>query len=246
LSRQIHEDYTPAEPAEWQNARNGEERSNGAAGDGRGGVRRRPRSRTAIYVAVIVGLAILGGGAYAAYVENWIDFSWIGISASMPGGGAATRPSGSLVTGDLVFSGNAGDLAAPSGNLVQQDKSNPSVTWIRSSLRQANPAGTTDAASLQIKPPLVTDLVGKHIRVTVSARAPDQGSPAPFAVAFSSAKVGTSGWVVFTPTKEFNDYSFDYQVPATVGEAQHVGIWSDISGRGAPLAVRAITITKIN
>ena len=239
MSRQIHEDYPPTEPAEWQEAPTGQEaRLNRAAGGGRGGARRRPRGRAVAYVAIILGLVILGGGAYVAYVENWIDLGGI-----IPGGAAARPSSG---TGELVFSGNAGDLAAPSGNLVQQDKGNPSVTWIRSSLRQADPAGTTDGASLQIKPPLVADLVGKHIRVTVSARAPDQGSPVPFAIAFSAAKVGTSGWVVFTPSKEFNDYSFDYQVPATVGEAQHVGIWSDISGRGAPLAVRAISIRKIN
>jgi len=253
LSRQVHEDYPPAEPVDWREAPTGEERLNRAAGFGSGGARRRRRSRARAYVAVVLVLVILAGGAYAAYVENWIDLSriWIDLSRRidlsgiMPGDGAAAPPSGGLRTGQLVFSGNAGDLAAPSGNVVQQDKSDPSVTWIRSSLRQADAAGATDGASLQIKPPLLTDLVGKRIRVTISARASEQGSPAPFAIAFSSANVGTSGWVVFTPSKEFNDYSFDYQVPATVGAAQYVGIWSDISGRAAPLAVRAVSIQKI-
>ena len=55
-----------------------------------------------------------------------------------------------------------------------------------------------------------------------------------------------SGWVVFTPSPEFDDYSFDYRVPARVGTAQYVGVWSDISGRGAPLAVRSITIEPLD
>lgn len=223
---------------------------NGAAGGGSGRGQRRQRrgSRARTYVAIVLLLVIVAGGGYVAYVDNWIDLGgiWIDLSGILPSGGAGARTNGGLATGQLVFSGNAGDLAAPSGNLVQQDKSDPSVTWIRSSLRQADPAGPTDGASLQIKPPLLTDLVGKSIRVTISARAPDEGSPAPFAVAYSSANVGTSGWVVFTPTRQFDDYSFDYQVPATVGAAQYVGIWSDISGRGAPLAVRAISIRKLD
>lgn len=233
MSREVDDDYPAAEPVEPREAPAGEARSKRAAGfDG---------GRAATYVALVVLLAVLIGGAYAAYVENWIDLS--GIMAS---GGGGARTSGRATAGELVFSGNAGDLAALSGNLVQQDRSDPSVTWIRSSLRQADAAGPTDGASLQIKPPLATDLVGKRIRVTISARAPEQGPPAPFAVAYSSADVGTSGWVVFTPTKEFDDYAFEYQVPATVGTAQYVGIWSDISGRGAPLAVRAISIRKLD
>jgi hypothetical protein len=195
------------------------------------------RGTTGTYIAIVVLLALLIGGAYAAQVAGLVDFR-----AMLAGHGSGQHASDGGNGGQLVFSGKAGELAAPAGNLVQQDKSDSSVTWIRSSLREAGPSGPTDGASVEIKPPLATDLVGKQIRVTISARAPDQGTPMPFAAAYSSADAGTSGWIVFTPTKEFEDYTFDYQVPATVGTAQYIGIWSDISGRGAPLAVRAITI----
>jgi len=105
--------------------------------------------------------------------------------------------------------------------LVQQDKADPSTTWIRSSLRQAAATGATDAASLQIKPPLATDLVGRRIRLTISARAPDQGIPAPFAVAYSAGDVGSSGWVVFTPGTEFDDYSFEKGTAEYEGHKQY-------------------------
>lgn len=205
--------------------------------------RKRPPRRAGIttYLAIALLLVVLvAGGGYLALVEGWID-----LDGNAPAGETVARTASSPAA-HPVFSGNAHDLVAAPGNLVQQDGSNASVTWIRSSVREASAAGATDAASLQIKPELAANLVGKLVEVTVSARAPDQGTPQPFAVAFSSANVGSSGWVVFTPTKEFQDYAFTYRVPATVAQAQYVGIWSDISGRSTPLAVRSIAIRPLS
>jgi hypothetical protein len=245
LSRQAHDDYPPAEPIDWADGEPANEpRRRRATG---GGVGKRPRARKSrrgrAFAAVAGVLVVLAaGGIYEANMAGWLD-----LGAMLPGGsGPRARPAVGADAERLVFSGKADELASPAGNLVQQDRSDSSVTWIRSSIKQAGPAGQTDGASLEIKPPLATDLVGRRIRVTISARAPDQGTPVPFAAAYSSANAGTSGWIVFTPTKEFDDYAFEYQVPTTVGTAQHIGIWSDISGRGAPLAVRSIAIRRLD
>lgn len=244
MSDEIHDDYPPRDPAEWSERPPDQSRRSRAAGADAGLPARSPRRRGSgrTYVAIFVLLAILIGGAYVAYVNDWVDLGGVTSLVARTGGPAAR----SADIGKPVFAGNAHDLASPAGNLVQQDKADASVAWIRSSLRQADASGATEGASVQIKPELAGNLVGKHIRLTISARAPDQGTPSPFAVAYSTANVGSSGWVVFTPTKEFDDYSFDFTVPATVGSAQYVGIWSDISGRGAPLAVRVITVTALN
>jgi len=242
LSRRANEDYGSVKPLDWdepaEKAR--EARALGTGGNQLG--RQARRSSIVPILLVIVGaLVVIAGALYGAHVAGWLD-----LSSILSGEGLGTRPRGSAETGHLVFSGKAAELASPTGNLVQQDRSDASVTWIRSSIKQAGPAGSTDGASVEIKPPLATDLAGKRIRVTISARAPDEGTPVPFAAAYSSANVGTSGWIVFTPTKEFDDYAFEYQVPATVGTAQYVGVWSDISGRGAPLAVRTISIRTLD
>jgi hypothetical protein len=240
LSHHANEDYRPAKPLDWDEPaeKAGEGRALGTNGNP---VRRQARRRSIvpILLVLVIALVVLAGGLYGAQVEGWLD-----LSSILSGDGLGTRPGAE--TGHLIFSGKATELASPTGNLVQQDRSDGSVTWIRSSIKQAGPAGSTDGASIEIKQPLATNLAGKRIRVTISARAPDSGSPVPFAAAYSSANVGTSGWIVFTPTKEFDDYAFEYQVPATVGTAQYVGVWSDISGRGAPLAVRTISIRTLN
>jgi hypothetical protein len=227
-SRVTDEDASPDEPGEgWQDDTDAPQPAPP-----------RRRSQSLIYAAVALLLVIVTGGGVAAYVGNWID-----IGGMLPHGGGGRAAGGDA--GQVVFTGNTPPLAARPGNLVQQDRSDPSITWIRSSLRQADASGATDAVSLQVNPSLAADLVGRRIRVSISARAPDDATPAPFAVAYSSADAGSSGWVVFTPTREFADYSFDFQVPDKVGTGQYVGIWSDISGRNAALAVRSISIRRL-
>jgi hypothetical protein len=98
--------------------------------------------------------------------------------------------------------------------------------------------------SLKVPIPLSGGLQAKRIRVTVSVARDDRESPSPFAVAYSTGGAGNSGWRVFEPSQEFKDFSFSYLVPHRAGGLTHyVGIWSDIAGRGAPLAIRRIAIT---
>jgi hypothetical protein len=111
-------------------------------------------------------------------------------------------------------------------------------------LKAANSNGATDGVSVNVPSSLTGEIQAKRIRVTVSARGGGKNVQSPFAVAYSTGSAGNSGWFVFEPTSEFNDFSFNYVVPRGGGGLNHyVGIWSDIAGRDAPLAIRRITIT---
>jgi hypothetical protein len=152
-----------------------------------------------------------------------------------------TRPASNAV---VIFSGKPSELTAAPGNTVQADSSAATISWISSSLRTAKANGTTDGVHVKVPPTLSKDLPGKRIRVTVSARG-SEGGLAPFAVAYSTASGRTSGWLVFEPTAQFADYSLNFKVPRAAGSDQYVGIWSDIAGRGTPLAVRQVAITVL-
>jgi hypothetical protein len=195
----------------------------------------RPRA-----VAIPLTIAILAGvialGVYFAYRSGLFDLSG-------PRSGGTTNVSAERAT--AIFSGRPSELIAARGNLMQADSSNSSIVWIRSSLKTAKSNGATDGVSVKVPDPLIGKILGRRIRVTVSARGADRDQ-SPFAVAYSTGAASNSGWLVFQPTKEFTDFSFNYVVPRSApGSGHSVGIWSDITGRDAPLAIRQITITEL-
>jgi len=81
--------------------------------------------------------------------------------------------------------------------------------------------------------------------VTISARSGAEGTPLPFAAAYSAGPRGNSNWIVFVPEKDFTEHSFSFVVPIgdlDGGDDHRIAIWADIEGRGVPLGVRSITI----
>ncbi len=86
-------------------------------------------------------------------------------------------------------------------------------------------------------------LAGKRVRLSIVARSPRDTQ---FAIAYSIASGPTSGWLVFTPTRQFAAYTMDFTVPANATGAHYFAIWSDIAGRGAPLEVQSASITPIS
>ena len=201
---------------------------------------RRSRASGAIFVAlgVVLLIGIAGTLSYVAYRDHWIDLS----DGTLPT--ASQRP---VQNATVIFPGDEGALSPAQGNTVQADRSNPSIIWIRSSLTRAESSGSTDGVAVTVPSSLTAGLGGKRIRVTISAaRGRSSGASSPFAVAYSTGAVGDSGWLVFEPTESFQDFSFRYRVPARAeGFTHYVGLWSDISGRETPLAVRRITITTL-
>jgi hypothetical protein len=189
--------------------------------------KRRPRKLVWIVPVVLVLLAVVAAAGYAAYRQGF----WFAQSAS---------------TADettVVYSGDEATLAVASGNTVQKDQRDPTVTWIRSSRRMASAAAPTDGVALKLSPSLVNKISGRMIKVTISAADPSAETPVPpFALAYAG-DAGTSGWIIFIPSKQFDTYSFLYQVPLEgAGQANYIAIWADISGTNRPLAVRDMTV----
>jgi hypothetical protein len=143
----------------------------------------------------------------------------------------------------VIFSGRANELATAPGNTLEEVDSDEPVTWITSSVRTASPDGSTDGVSVRIPNSVLENLQTREVSVTVSAARKDGAdSSAPFALSYSTDS-GNTGWRVFQPTSEFNDFSFSYRLPNIVGGTNVIGIWADISGRSIPLAVRSITVS---
>jgi len=190
-------------------------------------VRPRGHRSRAFQFSLIIVFALLALGA-----------GFFGYLRLNPSAGAR-QPTESAI---MIFSGRAGELTAAPGNAVEQDPSDPQIAWIRSSLKTATSAGATDGVSVPLPVNLSERLQGQRIRITVSARR--SGSTSPFAVAYSTGKGGTSGWIVFDPADTFKDFRFSYVVPrGEAGINHYVGVWPDIGGKGESLAIRRITIT---
>jgi hypothetical protein len=187
-----------------------------------------------LWVAVIGFVALgLAGATFYLFHSGLINLPFSGTSESP-----------SAAEGTVIFSGRADQLHQARGNTIQQDPSNSSVVWIKSSLANARPSGSTDGISITVPKSVVAD--ARRVRVTISARGVGVANQAPFAVAYSAGSAGNSGWLVFEPTNKFKDFSFTYAVPrGASGVNNYVGVWSDITGRNAPLAIRRISITRL-
>ncbi|WP_421726222.1 hypothetical protein [Bauldia sp.] len=195
-----------------------------------------------ILLAIVIILVVVAGGGYLAIMLGWIDGTRLGL------GGSIISPSRPTQNAEVIFSGDAGALSAADGNIIQEDTSvSPPVVWLRSSRTSASPAGVTEGVSLEVPASLLPRIEGRAVRVTISARTGSRDEPTPFAAAFSAGDRGNSGWIVFVPSRTLDDYSFNFRVPiGEVGDpdsANYIGIWSDITGSNAPLAIDRITIT---
>jgi hypothetical protein len=186
-------------------------------------------------------VALIGAG-YVLIRYDLIDLSRFGIRHSSLDKTVSPSATDSET---VIFSGHANELTPASGNTIEEDNSAEPVVWMISSLRTAKPNGATDGVSVKIPSSLSDNLQARRIRVTISAARRDGAdSSSPFAISYSTDG-GNSGWRVFQPTNEFNDYSFTYAVPNIAGATHFVGIWSDIGGRSIPLAVRRITVSLL-
>jgi len=200
--------------------------------------RKSRRFGSRVILSLAIGIAFLAGvmivGIYLAPNNQW--FGLTSFRSASPSQDESST---------VIFSGKPNELRAAPGNIVQADQSNSSITWIRSKVTTAKSSGATDGVSVKVPSSLSDEVQGKRIRVTVSARGGSADIPSPFAVAYSTG-ARNSGWLVFEPTDRFTDFSFNYVVPRSgAGSNHYVGIWSDITGRGAPLAIRQIRITML-
>lgn len=107
-------------------------------------------------------------------------------------------------------------------------------------------SGDTGGAFLRIPKEIALGYGGRQIRVTVYAKQPASSAAAEFAVAYSTADTGNSGWIRFTPTTSWAPYSFVVSVPAPgAGNDGFVGIWADTSNSGLGVLIDSVYVTPL-
>ncbi|SHK68103.1 phage tail tip protein J-related protein [Halomonas caseinilytica] len=99
----------------------------------------------------------------------------------------------------------------------------------------AIPSGATDAFE------------GYEVIVSIAARQPDSNASAEFAVAYSTASVGNSGWQRFSPGPTWDTYEFRYTVPeGSNSTTDYIGIWGDTAGGGGGVMIDAVNVRRAN
>lgn len=148
----------------------------------------------------------------------------------------------------IVFNGEATSLDAAVGNLVEPgaSSSSGSTVIVRSQLAQAEPSGKTAGVSLTIPAEVVRDIAGRPTRITVWLRQARSRPAKRFAVAYSTAGSGNSGWIVFNAGTAFSDHSFDFRIPASqASNAHYIGFWADLDGDNGGIELRLVTVKPL-
>lgn len=136
------------------------------------------------------------------------------------------------------------DLVAPKGAVIEPVTGPDGVPVVRlSGVSPESPSGGRPGIFLPLAPAFERVASGNTVRVTVTARsAADDPSPA-FAVAYSTAEVGNSGWQPFKLTDQLTPYSFTYAVPPMKrGQGDYVGILAHPAGAQGAVEVSAISV----
>ncbi|WP_342641192.1 hypothetical protein [Rhodoligotrophos ferricapiens] len=192
-----------------------------------------------IGIAAAAVIVIVGAGGYFLFSGD----------SSTGGGDAGPQQAITLQPSEkIVFSGIDSELkAAPANSITQQSAVRDNATVvIRSTTATARPAGTTGGAHLAIPASEVQALAGKRVRVTAWARGADPKPSARFAMAMTIGNGFSTGWIVFTPSRAFQPYSFDLVVPANAREGAVIGLWSDLDGRDGGIELRLVTLRPLS
>lgn len=89
----------------------------------------------------------------------------------------------------------------------------------------ASSAGRTEGYSLLLPEAFEREASGKRVHIAVVARKSTDVPRAGLAVAYSTNEVGNSGWKCFLMTDDFEQYSFEWDVPKLIaGGGDYVGL----------------------
>ena len=167
--------------------------------------------------------------------------------ASAPAGSAEPMPPAyAKLPRASVTAGPRGivDLVAPKGAVIEPVTGADGVPVVRlSGVAADSPPAGRPGIFLPLAPAFERVASGNTVRVTVTARsAANDPSPA-FAVAYSTADVGNSGWQPFRPTNTLAPYSFTYAVPPLKrGQGDYVGILTHPADADGAIEVSAISV----
>lgn len=149
---------------------------------------------------------------------------------------------------DSVLVARSSDIQrfrAPKGNTLELKGD---FIRISSAVNDAKSIGNTEGAFLIIPKDVEQRVGGKTIAVTIWARA-SANKPSPsFAIAYSTAAVGNSGWQSFKPGLDVEAYRFEYNVPVPKGAPglDFIGIWADTAGKGRAIEIMGLEILVKN
>ncbi|MEL6818585.1 MAG: hypothetical protein AAFP80_08055 [Pseudomonadota bacterium] len=138
---------------------------------------------------------------------------------------------------------------APPENTLGREEGEKTMV-ITSSVDSPMNAGRTGGVSVTLPAEIEAAASGRTIEIKINAQQPVDNPSDQFAVAYSTAAVGNSGWRRFNLGVEPEDFSFDYDVPNHPdnlnGQADYLGIWADTSGSGRGVQINDLTIRLVN
>jgi len=104
-------------------------------------------------------------------------------------------------------------------------------------------SGRPGTVSAKVPESLALNFAGRRIRVTGYARQAPTDGASQFAVAYSTADVGNSGWQRFSVNSTWSLFEFLWDVPeANNGGADYIGFWADTSGSGKGVLIDLVNI----
>ncbi|MEM1375765.1 MAG: hypothetical protein AAGG69_00105 [Pseudomonadota bacterium] len=112
-------------------------------------------------------------------------------------------------------------------------------------------SGNTNSVFITLPSEFEQSVSGETIRIAVRATPTNDRPSSEFAIAYSTARVGNSGWQRFVLDQATGTtFTFDYAVPAhptdRAPEADFLGIWADTSGRGGGVQITSIEIGLVD
>jgi hypothetical protein len=137
-------------------------------------------------------------------------------------------------------------VTVPPGFETAPDTSSGGAVVFRGSVEKTNSGGRTNGISVELPEAIEAQASGRAVQVTVVAKQAGDTRQR-FAVAYSTNGVGNSGWRKFRASKQFQEYSFVYDVPPQKrGNGDFLGILPDYSRRGSGLVVHAISVRPVD
>jgi hypothetical protein len=112
-----------------------------------------------------------------------------------------------------------------------------------------NPAGSgsTEVVSIEIPERIALAFTGRRVRVTAYVKQSPTNPSTEFAMVYSTADNGNSGWRNFTPTNTYTPYTFTYDVPSPIaGGTDWLGIWASKTGNNEGILVDAVSIELVS
>ncbi|MEM0898839.1 MAG: hypothetical protein AAGI92_02685 [Pseudomonadota bacterium] len=111
-----------------------------------------------------------------------------------------------------------------------------------------NPASgqTTNSVFFTIPAEIEEAVGGKTIRVSITAASAADNGSEEFAVSYSTAAVGNSGWQRFVLQREAQTFDFTYDVPNDPQnrdpQLDYLGVWADTEGLGRSVKIDEIRV----